>query len=297
MYIVFSGPLVPSYLRKDLESKYIKNILHTYFRKKEMLADINKHWVNKDVSLWVDCGAFSQWNTAPDADIDPVVYGEWCKEFYQNYKNKFKQIYFISLDKIPGRPGVKPTQKQREQSAQISYDNYIVLKNLGVPNLLPTVHQHEDVQWVKEYEKHTDYICISPANDETNVGRSKWLDQVWSVINPTTKTHGLAVTGFTLLARYPFYSADSITWKVSGLYGIVQGFDHLKTYQLRRYRSRKESHLLDSLDDLRDFKMYEIEVDTTDNDQKKMPYNVDYFQLLETYVTEIWAARGVVWNS
>lgn len=296
MHMVFSGPVVPKYLRPMLESKNLKNILHTYFHPQVLISDIEKHWLDKDVTLWVDCGAFSQWNSKPDTEIDLEVYGKWCLDLHEKYKTRFKNIHYISLDKIPGRPGVKPTQKQREESAQISYDNYIKLKKLGVPNLLPTVHQHEDVQWVKEYEKHTDYICISPANDETNQGRSKWLDKVWTVINPTTKTHGLAVTGFVLLTRYPFYSADSITWKVSGLYGIVQAFDFIKTYQLRRYRSRKVDHLLHNLDELRDFKLFEIEVDTTDNDQKKMPYNIDYFLQLEKYATRIWELRGVTWN-
>lgn len=291
MKVVFSGPITDYVL---LKKKEVKNVLFTFAVDKVERA-IDKHWVqnctyHKDLCVHMDSGAFTVWNTGGTFTVDDHI--RKVEEFYKKYHNTFKELYFISLDVIPGRPGVVPTQKEIDDSAKQTYENYLKSKRSGViPEhlWLVTLHQHEDPQLILDYQKENDYVCISPANDQSNNGRSKWLDKVYALIDPKVKTHGLAVTGEIMLERYPWYSADSISWKLPRMFGQLFYKDFWAKKTAERISNKTLGSDLHKLN-LKDFYFNNY------TDKEKLQFQIQYFLDLENDITHLWEERGIKWN-
>ena len=291
MKLVFSGPTSDPIF---LQNEKVKNILFT-FADKHVERCIDRHWLDKidyakDLTVWMDSGAFTVWNTGGNFTVEDHI--KRVDEFWKKYKDKFKDVYFISLDVIPGKPGITPTQKQRDESAKKTLENYLESKKSGViPEhlWLVTLHQHEDPQLILEYQKHNDYLCISPANDQSNDGRSEWLDKVYALIDPKIKTHGLAVTGEVMVERYPWYSVDSISWKLPRMYGqlFYKDFWQKKTAEKINNKTTQEQLNFLNLKELY-FSNY--------TDKEKLKFQIEYFLNLESDITELWKNRGVIWN-
>lgn len=107
----------------------------------------------------------------------------------------------------------------------------------------------------------------------------RYFDFCFITTQKSARLHGLGMTSSTLMAHYPFYSVDSKTWLVSGLYG-----DFVTTKNAKYKRTPKKR---DSLSH------YGVMLPGPE----KMKRAVDAFNLLERHLTAIWAKRGYVWNS
>lgn len=281
--------------RKDkLERNNIKNILISIHGVSNIEKQIEKNeWMLQgDLNLMIDNGAFSAWNSGKEI-ISVQDYTEFCLKFYDRFKDRFKNIYFIGLDDIPGERNSKPTVKQVEYSCKTTFENFQYMLSKGVKNVLPVVHQFEDPKWLKKYEEYTDFVCLSPANDQSNKSRANWLTEMYSIINPTTKTHGLAVTGKYLVERFPWYSVDSISWLAPESYGRVY---YWKFYTLLAALSKDLTMKMD-------MDTFEIFLCTFNNEltsQQKaeilLDYHVEALKKLEFYITELWKKRGIIWN-
>lgn len=172
------------------------------------------------LSMLLDSGAFSAWTKHSSVDLDAYI------AFIKEHKDDFE--YYVNLDCIPGEWGRKPTREEIEASAAKGYANYEYMLSKGIEKdrLIHVFHQHEDWKWLKKMVKEIPYIGLSPANDSTQPSKKRWLDECMMYTTddcgyPLVKTHGFAVTGVGFMYRYPWFSVDSLTWRLCAGYGGI----------------------------------------------------------------------------
>jgi hypothetical protein len=174
--------------------------------------------------LMLDSGAFSVWSKGAEIDLDAYI--QFC--------HKHPGVsYYVNLDKIPGKPNQKHslTPTAREEAANTGWNNYHKMLDAGLPieKVIPVYHQHEDPAWLRKYISFgSPYIGISPANDSTTEGKLAWMRGLVPILfrnsdksRPVVKTHGFAVTSFSLMNYWTWHSVDSASWKVSAAWGAV----------------------------------------------------------------------------
>lgn len=171
--------------------------------------------------LMLDSGAFSVWTKGVTIDLDE--YTDFCLAHPQ-------VSYYVSLDVIPGRFGMKQTLRGgTEESCRQGWNNYRKMLDAGVPKkkLIPVFHQHDDVKWLDKYlDFGVPYIGVSPANDCTTGGKLSWLRSLRPLLfdgagRPLVRTHGFAVTSYRLMQCWEWYSVDSATWQWRGSLGEI----------------------------------------------------------------------------
>ena len=247
--------------RDYLATEQVPNILisyvHGYKGIRKVVDDINPK------NLIIDSGAFSAWTVGEYIDIDN--YAKVCLELMKTYPGK--EMHFVNLDMIPGSPGRKPTATEIEYSAQKSWDNMLYLEDKGIP-VMNVYHQHEELKWLERLMEHQEYFGVSPANDLTPKKRMVWLDQAFSIIRDTRKTHGFGATARSLLERYPWFSADSTSWMAPVRYGKSA---------TGNFKSR-------GLDQLPNLFM-----------KAELPKEIKRWIKVEKEVSELWEQRGVKW--
>lgn len=194
---------------------------------------IGKRWIehkqkNPDTTskLFVDSSAYSAHTRGAEVDIDAYI------EYVNDNVGMFDCI--AELDKIPGVFGQPKTREQLLEAPQISWDNYLYMRERMIEKdkLLPIFHMGEDFKWLNlmlettfEGGKHIPYIGISPANDSVTKYKDKWMERVFDVIrsssNPNVKTHAFGMTSTSQLERHPFYSADSTSVLMAAAMGNI----------------------------------------------------------------------------
>ena len=193
-------------------------------------------------SLIVDSWAFSVWTRWISLDFDE--YGRYAVELNKEWGKKV-QLYYVWVDCIPWKVGVKPTKEEREESAKKSYENWKYMNEKYKVNWLPVFHQHEDFKWLMKYvNEWADYIGISPANDLKPKERLNWLGKVfYKYLLPSwkkVKTHWFWITTYSVIKEIPFYSCDSTSWLAGAIYNAFFKFDKGKssTFTADTYRKK-----------------------------------------------------------
>lgn len=170
-------------------------------------------------TILLDSGAFTGWNQGHEVKLEtlmPIYY-----DFMSRYWSSVREVYLINLDKIPGSPGRTPDQAEIEDCIRISDENYeLLVKEFGA-RVLPVFHQGENEERLKECVAMSEYICVSPRNDVWEGLRVKWSREVHGKIPRTTRTHGLATTGFEMMTTVPWTSVDSATWIFKTGTGVI----------------------------------------------------------------------------
>ena len=177
-------------------------------------------------NIFIDSGAFSVHTKGIELDVDEYI----------NYINSIDDDIhiFAQVDKIPGEFGKEKTKEQILEAPKLSWDNYLYMKEKVVSRdkLLPIFHQGEDFKWLHnmlEYThedgSHIAYIGISPANDKSSKEKEIFIHKCFNIIkkssNPSVKTHAFGMTSKWILERYPFTSADSTSWLMTGANGNI----------------------------------------------------------------------------
>lgn len=161
--------------------------------------------------LMIDSGAFSvkqaERKGLPVVAIDLHTYIDFCHQVAEMHP----QAVFVNLDVIG--------------DGRASYRNWIRMRKAGI-DALPVYHLGTPEKWLREYLHKTEYVGIGGMRGRDNV-RKLALDRLWSNYftnrqgMPTARIHGMAVTSFKLMARYPWYSVDSTSWLQPSMYGFV----------------------------------------------------------------------------
>lgn len=176
----------------------------------------------KGLVTFVDSGAYSAHTKGAEVDVDEYI--AWLNE------NDDTVQICAQLDKIPGEFGKPKTREQLLEAPELSWENYLyMVERLKSPEkLLPIFHQGEDFKHLHRMLNHTPkipYIGISPANDLSTKLKERWIRKCFNIIknspNPEVKTHAFGMTSLWVLERYPFTSADSTSWIMTGANGSI----------------------------------------------------------------------------
>lgn len=175
--------------------------------------------------LFIDSGAYSAHTTGKEVDVDKYI---------ELVNSLDEMVYvFAQVDKIPGVFRQEKTAAQCLEAPMLSWKNYLYMRERvkSPDKLLPIFHQNEDFDWLhnmleaKFDGKHIPYIGVSPANDKSTKEKNEWFETVFKIIksssNPNVKTHAFGMTSLPVLERYPFTSADSTSFIMTGANGGI----------------------------------------------------------------------------
>ena len=114
----------------------------------------------------IDSGAFTAWNTGKPMTLDKLHYtlDKILKEAPQH------NYHFIALDVIPGSKGVTATPKQVEAAVEESVLNFEQQVKI-YDSVLPVFHTGEDMALLHHYFSLTDYVCLSPNQNKSEMQR------------------------------------------------------------------------------------------------------------------------------
>jgi hypothetical protein len=164
----------------------------------------------------LDSGAYGAANRGIGIDVrDYIEYVKRTEHLLQ---------YYFSLDVIAHEHGRREWDAERiEECALRSYQNQQTMKDAGLCPL-PVFHQHADFHWLERYLKDGEpYIALSTFKRANARDHVWWLDRCFRMIgcNGQPRIHGLGVTSFLLMARYPWTSVDSTSWFKRAMYGSM----------------------------------------------------------------------------
>ncbi|HPY55299.1 MAG TPA: hypothetical protein PLI14_06545 [Bacilli bacterium] len=112
-------------------------------------------------------------------------------------------------------------------NAEETYKNQKWFEKRGY-NPIPVWHFGSDESYLKRYiDEGYEYIAMGGLIPNSSSALIGPLDKIWKNIIcdkdglPKAKIHGFAMTAFSLMRRYPWYSVDSSSWLKVGAYGKI----------------------------------------------------------------------------
>lgn len=182
--------------------------------------------------LVVDSGAYSMWSRGKEFNVDEYI------EFL-NSNNVIDTCFWAAeADVIPGSFGVDPTEEERKQAPEKSWENYIyMIKRVRCPKkIVPIFHMGEDIKHLLRMLEYRfedgdfiPYIGISPRNDVHVNEKMKWYENTWKIIYEKCNelgrdiplTHNFGMTTISLMEQYPSFTSDSTSWIRSASFGNI----------------------------------------------------------------------------
>lgn len=168
-----------------------------------MTSDV-RYTAQAGVEMFLDSGAYTAFTRKVNLSVDEYAAG------IHKTQNIWSTI--SNLD-------------DTSKNEQKSYDNQKALESLGC-KVQPVFHAREETKWLVKYlDEGYNYIFIGGLVPETTQWLLVWLDDIWYnyLINhdgtPRVKVHGFGLTDQKLMFRYPWYSIDSTSWLMTGIFG------------------------------------------------------------------------------
>ena len=177
-------------------------LLESYFKKNDGLDKmIKKH---RDLSLFLDSGAYSAFTQNIEIDIDEYI------QYIKDNRDCISQ--YAVLDVIG--------------DAQGTLENQLYMEERGL-SPIPCFHYGDDEMYLREYLKKNNYIALGGMVKRPKIQLEYWLDEIWGKYltnadgTAKLKIHGFGMTFVSLMKRYPWYSVDSTSWVLTGRFGAV----------------------------------------------------------------------------
>jgi hypothetical protein len=170
-----------------------------------------------NMEVMLDSGAFSAWTKG-----EPPIDVRWLLDQYRRFDrltgDRFKLVWYLNLDVIPGAYGRTPTDDEVRDCIRRSDANHKVLQAEFGIRVIPVFHQHESLERLREVQEiNPFYNGISPQNGCREEHRWRWAREVHLLLKDAIetrglKTHGLATTGSMMLEAIDWRSVDSTSW-------------------------------------------------------------------------------------
>jgi len=286
MRYYFSSPFegyIPEILSDLIRTGVVKNLLASY----AMYQKMPDKYDYTNVNWMIDSGAFSVWRKGKHIDLDNYI--DFC--FHLENTVPCKSKVYISLDQIPGIYGKgRPTVKQVKEACKVSITNFHKCMDTGL-KFMPVYHQFEPVEILKEYCQMTDYVGLSPDNTQPEKSKRKYLAGCFKHTGAEIKTHGFGYSSMKGMELFPFYSCDSISYKIGEIYGRVIGYSNQRFVggNNETFGSRIDN------DDIREF--FNDTTHRIDRPINRLNWvNVVKYTKWQDRITELWEKRGVTWD-
>jgi len=182
-----------------MDAGFILESYH-YFNRDTVVNEVRK----SGERVFLDSGAFSAWTQG--VTIDLPKFCEFC------HRNADAISYVSVLDAIGDAAKTLENQKEMER--------------LGV-RALPCFHFGEDEKYLEHYIANYEYITLGGLARIGLANQRPWLDMIWEKYlcdgsgNAKLKVHGFGITAVSLMSRYPWYSIDSASWRLSAVNGQI----------------------------------------------------------------------------
>jgi hypothetical protein len=153
--------------------------------------------------LALDSGAYSvKTGVAKASKCNRETYAEVVKKIGDRFTIRF------NFDVIGDGPG--------------SYANWLWFKNQGL-DVIPVYHLGSDEKYLHKYMRQADYIAIGAGRmrSKTLLKALEWLWFKSALAGSKVKVHGLAMTSFESIARFPWTSIDSTSAIMQGAHGAI----------------------------------------------------------------------------
>lgn len=145
------------------------------------------------------------------------------KEFYQ-YVDEYAKFIKDNLSSIDFYVNVDAIFHP-----ELSYTVLKYLENEHGLEPIPVLHYNTPLKWIEKHiEEGYTFIGLGGlGQDATRQDYARWADRVYDLLcstpdrKPVIKTHGFAMTSWSLLVRYPWWSVDSASWVKSSAYGTI----------------------------------------------------------------------------
>lgn len=271
-----------------LKNNNAKKLLFSYafIKRPDKLIELLGDYRPSKIIL--DSGAFSVWSNGGTVNLEE--YAQFCVGFKQGL-DSCVELNVVNLDVLPGKWGFVPTKQEIADSAEKGWNNMLYLESLGL-KVIHVFHQHEDFEILNKLKAHSDYIGISPANDVSMAEKLNWLNKVFLNIKGTVKTHGFAVTSHKQLYNYPFYSVDSSSWVTPARFGRIP---------ILTDRNEVKSVAYKNINDIEKYWSYlssiGIEKIAHPRWEDRVGIGIRTFLRLEEIATDLWARRGISWDT
>jgi hypothetical protein len=236
--------------------------------------------------VFLDSGAFSA-----DSTGEPISLPEYM-EFVARYMDRFELI--AALDLIPK----EPSKSCVDESARVSFENYVRMKDLVPPEkLVPVLHAPEDPSWVEKYiDEGTEWMGTGGIASAVITHKRawpafvrKWLDVIFAKHYGKMRFHGFGVANPRMLTRLPFNTVDSSNWLFVEARGRLVHFDPLtkdlaypqwRTFDLAKEALRAENP-----------EKFSLPVRT--DSEARSEFNIRSVNRFLRYLNDLWQGRGV----
>lgn len=242
-------------------------------------ADINT-WGRDAVQWWtseaapaplfLDSGAFGAYTRG-----QPIDLASYCA-FIQQHPARFSP--YASLDVIGDWRG--------------SARHYEAMRARGL-DPLPTFHMGSPAHELRRLLRETDYLALGGIVGAARTTLQRWLDECFVHVRDAwpKKIHLFGVTAPWALERYPCYSADSSTALISA------GNGQVCTFAAGRLWSRPwTTYAADTFDMVVVDGLSPLRARNGSAYRGRALRNLEAYRALETYITDLWARRGVTWT-
>ena len=201
--------------------------------------------------------------------------------------------YFVELD-IGELVGQGKVMEWRE-----------ILKKRGLWEKCITVY-HPKIMTMDDYlsdlkESGSRYVALE--GDRGYRARLDYLPLIRAAYDTGVRVHGFALCKQEVLAKYPFYSIDSVTWKSGPMYGRNIGWrkGRIQTLLMKRSgpkagtQARCRGRLFSEI--LEGRSVSGILANDTSKRASRLLYALMSFDMMEEHYTELWKSRGVNWEA
>lgn len=178
----------------------------------------------------IDSGAFSAWNIGKTVDLGEYI--DYALECIAIGKKNNKIVRIVNLDVIPEKieefenfnANISKESKQIiDFAASAGFENMMRMKNKGIIPI-HVYHQGEDIHWLDEMLKQTDYIGLSPRFGLTSSRKTIWINSIFSYLyhkKSKVDVHGFAVFNPVFVKNFPWTSVDATSWVKIGSLGRI----------------------------------------------------------------------------
>lgn len=198
--------------------------LHSYYNDRNKL--LKRFEDRVPGKLFIDSGAFTAWTKGVSINVDEYI------EFLNTYHD---QITLAGqVDTIAGAIDRSATPEEQLQASISTWENYLYMyERLVNPKMLVyTFHIGEDFSFLKSALDWRDsdgnafeYMALGGTVGKPVNQKISWFEQCWDVIkkssNPNVKVHAFGMTSLKVLENFPFTSADSTSWIMTGANGGI----------------------------------------------------------------------------